>query len=204
MALLGFAITAIALLLPSYYETRFLLPAWPAVAVVIGGRCCAAAALPGMRWKVGLASLLALSAAYSLVVVDRERAQTRSTTYWDAGAAVAALMTEHGVHTIGNVGNAPDWNCTKLRLTSRLRADAADCEFRDLSRFGPEELAEALQGCDALFVLDRHLLPSLMLNTPAMNRAYDALPEVLGGRFEPVALAEGLDLPRLQVYVRRR
>ena len=32
----GFALGAAILLLPSYFETRFLLPAWPAMAIVVG------------------------------------------------------------------------------------------------------------------------------------------------------------------------
>jgi hypothetical protein len=204
MALLGLVIFATTLLFPSYYETRFLLPAWPAVAVVIGARCCAAAESLGTRWKVGLAGLLALSAAYSLVVVDRERLQTRSTTYWDAGSAVAELATEHGAHTIGNVGETPDWNIAKLRLASRLQPRAAGCDIRDLSRFEPEQLAGALEECDAFFVLDHDLLPPLVLNTPAMNRAYDALPEALARQsFQQIETA-ALDLPRLRLYVRKR
>jgi hypothetical protein len=205
MALLGLVISAVTLLFPSYYETRFLLPAWPAFATVLGARCCAAAESLGTRWKAGLAGLLALSAAYSLVVVDRERLQTRSTTYWDAGSAVAELATQRGAHTIGNVGETPDWNIAKLRLASRLQARAAACVFRDLSRFEPEQLAGALEECDAFFVLDQDLLPPLVLSTPAMNRAYGALPEALAdGQFERVVLAEGLDVPRLQVYVRKK
>jgi hypothetical protein len=205
LALLGLLVSTIVLLFPSYFELRFLLPAWPAVEVVVGGRCCQAVESLGSRGGYLFAGLLALSSIYALVTVDRELVDQRSRTYLDAGAAVAELAKEHGVRSVANLGDAPDWNVFKLRLASRLRPEAAQCEFRDVSKFSSEELTGSLKETDAIFVLDHDQIPPLMLQTPAMNRAYDSISAALKSEgFEPVKLTADLDLPPVIVYVRKR
>ena len=102
MVWLGFASTALILLYPTYFDTRFLLPIWPALAVDLGHRLSDMLAhfrvLPRIMLGGGLAT--GVVAACRAVI----HAPTIS-TYWNTAALIDDLVLRYQVSNIGNVGN---------------------------------------------------------------------------------------------------
>ena len=108
------------LLIPAYFDSRFLLPLWPSLAVTLGGTI--------KRWLVVLAptsrfaaiSVLLGCMAVSTVGIVREPVET---TCWAAKDLIDLLVARHGVAYLGNVGNTAGWNVCKTGLINELRND---------------------------------------------------------------------------------
>jgi hypothetical protein len=205
LAAAGAVSGAAGLLVPLYFDPRFLLPIWPALAVCLGGWVAAAGRRD--RWLAAPAwCLLGVGLAHSAGALAPDLPRTR--TYWAARELIDELVQAHHVGTIANVGNCADWNVCKTGLINELRANPRDCfVLHDLSRSGPEELARRLGRMDAVVVLDERALPPGFLDAaPGLNRAYGAIRPALEGdpRFERVATRVAGVLPPLSVYVRRR
>jgi 4-amino-4-deoxy-L-arabinose transferase-like glycosyltransferase len=204
---IGFALGAAILLRPSYFEARFLLPAWPAMAIVVG------AFLQGFigesrPWRSAVtASVLAISLGWSIASLY---GQPRRVTYWNLDGVIQKLVTEHNVTTLGALGDTPDWNIFKVRLINDLtnaEARLGRWEILDLSRGSPDDVKHKLDRIDALAMLERSQISDQCLReAPNLNRNYTIIDEAF--RKRPEQFAEvGADSnvpPRFRVYVRRR
>jgi hypothetical protein len=195
---------AVILLIPAYFDPRFLLPIWPSLAVCLGGW------LGGPSGREGPARAVLTSALLGACLVasaGRLAREGRTTTYWEARRLIDDLVAHHRAATIGNVGDCGDWNVCKTGLINELRATPTDCfVLHDLSKDRPGDLERRVGKLDALVVLDRAgLPPSLLSAAPGLNRAYGSIDEVLrkDSRFRRIEL-DLAGLPPLSVYVRRR
>jgi hypothetical protein len=187
-----------------HFDPRFLLPAWPALAIC-GSGWLGRAIAPAPKILGGLAvAVLVIGVGISATRLLRE---PRTETPWQLAALIDELVARHGVRRIGQVGDSPGWNVCKTGLVNELRANPADCDVsHNLSRCSPEDLARLAPRFDALIVLEADAFPPGFLDaTPGLNRALDALPGALPiDRFErldpPLAAAE---LPPMAIYVAR-
>ena len=82
------------LMVPTHFDTRFLLPLWPAVSVALGGPIARLVAslgfVPRMLAGAGLAACVSLSA----VGLAREHV---APTHWGAARLIDRLVSRHGV-----------------------------------------------------------------------------------------------------------
>ena len=124
MAWLGAGIAAAVLLYPAYFDTRFLLPIWPVLAVAIGEclhrSAIRLAAIPKTLVGLGFAGSLLLA----LLTVVREPSFT---TYWETTGMIDELVERYGVSNLLNVGNCAAWNVCKTGLMNELRDDPGSC-----------------------------------------------------------------------------
>jgi 4-amino-4-deoxy-L-arabinose transferase-like glycosyltransferase len=203
LALLGASGGLALLLVTPYFAPRFLLPIWPALAVVLGGALAAPAGRPLPRPALagGLLALGVLLSARSLAGEARQR------TYWDARALLDALATRQGATTLANVGNGPDWNVCKTGLINELRGRPSDLfVLHDLSRGSADERARRLGRLDAVAILDASALPrAVVAGAPGLNRAHAETAAALASdpRFVRVTDLPTAGLPPLAIYVRR-
>lgn len=205
LAVSGAVSGALILLLPSYFDPRFLLPIWPALAVVLGG-LVGRFAVPGMTLRTTLtAGALGLCVVVSARGLVRE---PRTSSYWTTRLLIDDLVRTRGVRTIGNVGNTPEWNVCKTGLFNAMRERPGDCfVLHDLSRSDSESLTRRLPKFDAVFVLDGGAVPSdLGKRSPGLNRARETAARMIAAddRFERMPVRMTGDLPGLSVYIRRR
>ena len=134
ITLLGVAGGAAVLMTTPHFDPRFLLPAWPALAVC-GSGWLGRAIAPAPRVLGGLAvALLVIGVGIS---ATRLLLEPRTATSWDAAAMIDELVARHGVRRIGQVGDSPGWNVCKTGLVNELRHSPADCESRTTSRGAP-------------------------------------------------------------------
>jgi hypothetical protein len=193
------------LMFPPHFDTRFLLPLWPAVAVVLSG--------PAARIHAGMAGLprfvmgAGLIAASLISAVGLLRAHV-TTTSWDTGALIDELVSRHGISNLANVGNTEAWNVCKTGLINELRKTPEDCfVLHDLSAETVQGLKERLPRFDALVVLDQGAIPADFLTAaPGLNRAYTQMSERIITDTGLVR-ASGLPLdglPPMSVYLRTR
>ncbi len=201
---LSTATAAGVLLIPAYFDSRFLLPLWPSLAVTLGGTI--------KRWLVALAPtsrLAAISAllgcmAVSAVGIVREPVET---TCWAAGSLIDFLVARHGVAYLGNVGNTARWNVCKTGLINELRNDPGSCfVLHDLSAESAQGLRSRLGRFDALVVLRPEAYPpGFRESLPTLNRSSSLIDEAV--RDDPrLVREEGLPLegcPPLEIFVRR-
>lgn len=205
LVFVGAGSAASVLMLTSYFDPRFLLPIWGALAVCVARLIQLASARLGSI-STGLAIALLATGVYRSV--DALCSEPRTRTYWTAQALIDELVVEHNVKTIGNVGNCSDWNVCKTGLINELRRNPADCfVLHDLSKDEEPELGRRLGRLDAVIILDRADLPPGFLEaSPGLNRAYGSIGGVLAQRTDYRKLEPRVagDLPPLSVYVRRR
>ncbi|MEW4570632.1 glycosyltransferase family 39 protein [Tautonia sp. JC769] len=204
ITLLGLGCGAAILMFPPHFDARFLLPAWPALAVCAAGWIRASIAEAPAIGKGLVYAALGVGLVSSCLSLHRE---PRTTTYWAAGQLIDDLVDRCGIRTLGNIGDGPDWNVCKTGFLNELRADPASCfVMYDLSRCPAEELVRRIGRLDALVVLDRNALPPvLLIGAPGLNRAYDVLDTALAGdRFERIEPRVSVDLPPLAIYVSRQ
>jgi hypothetical protein len=193
------------LLVPAYFDSRFLLPLWPSLSVGLGGRFASVlirlGTLPRLTMYAGLAGCLAASA----ISFWRE---PLTTTPWAAAALIDRLVREHGIKTLANVGNLESWNVCKTGLINELREHPEECfVLDDLSAEAPEGLRSRIPRFDAVVVLDPAAFPTgALAAAPRLNRACGTIMEII--RSDPaLERVAGLDpngLPPLAVFVRRR
>jgi hypothetical protein len=198
-------VAAGALMVPAYFDTRFLLPLWPSIAVALGGAL--AQAFRGLTFgpRVAIGAALAASLAASIAGVVGEPA---STTCWAARGLIDQLVSHYGVATLANVGNSADWNVCKTGLINELRDDPGDCfVLHNLSAESAAGLCTRLPRFDAVVVLETAAFPpGFLVAEPRLNCAYPSIFSTLEADSEWLRLAslplQGL--PPLKVYVRRR
>jgi hypothetical protein len=205
LALIGATFGTIGLLVPSYFDPRFLMPICPALAIVL-----ASAFRPESDHIIPRLTAVAtvlIAAAGAIHSAAQLRDEPRSTTYWQAQRLIDDLVTEHHVMTIANIGDSRDWNVCKTGLINELRRAPSDCfVLHDLSRNERAEIARRIEKLDAIVVLDRNALPAGFLeSSPGLNRAYGTVEPVLAGshRFEKIE-PRIAGLPPLSVYIRRK
>ena len=193
-----------ALMIPAYFDTRFLLPLWPSIAVALGGALARAFRGLTFRPRVAIGAALAASLAASIAGVVGEPA---STTCWAARGLIDQIVSRYGVATLANVGNVADWNVCKTGLINELRDDPGNCfVLHDLSAESAEGLRTRLPRFDAVVVLETAAFPSgFLAAVPGLNRAYPSIFSTIEADSAWVRL-DGLPLeglPPLTIYGRR-
>jgi hypothetical protein len=204
MAWLGAGIAAAVLLFPAYFDTRFLLPIWPVLAVAIGASVYSQV----FRLPVIPKTLLGLGFAGSLLFAFSSVAREPSfATYWETTRLIDHLVGRYGVSNLVNVGNCAAWNVCKTGLMNELRADPENCfVLHDLTRATDGRAERLLEQADAVVVLERSDLPDNVVQfAPGLNRGYSAVVEKLGKNtnFRRVKLPAIGGVPKLSVYVRQ-
>jgi hypothetical protein len=203
MTWLGSITAAAILLVPSYFDARFLLPIWPLMAIEIGRHVrlmmLRTAAVPRLLVSGGLAASLFLACGNVV-------RQPPNLTYWRTASLIDELVGRYGIATLGNVGNCIEWNVCKTGLLNELRGKPADCYvLHDLSKWPSERIQQALPRFDAIVVLERSAEPeSRYVYSPGLNRSYDAAVErlVQDRRFVRIPAPLGEGLPHLSVYIK--
>jgi hypothetical protein len=204
MAWSGAGIAALVLLYPAYFDTRFLLPVWPVLAVAIGsrvaGRLIRLPAIPKAVIGLGFAASMLLAASS----VARE---PLFPTYWKTSRLIDDLVNRYGVTNLLNVGNCPAWNVCKTGLMNELREDPGSCfVLHDLTRASEARAQQLLKQANGVVILGRSNLPNAVMQAaPGLNRGYDAVVENLGRdpTFRRVQVSATSDMPELLVFVRR-
>jgi hypothetical protein len=204
MAGLGAGIAAVVLLCPAYFDTRFLLPIWPVVAVAVA----MSVSVPLSRLRaipralIGVGFALSLTCAAAAVV--REPAFP---TYWKTTALIDDLVKRYGVSNLLNVGNCAGWNVCKTGLMNELRAEPTSCfVLHDLTRAQGARASYLLTHADAVIVLGRSdLSDAVMQVAPGLNRSYPELVESLNhdSNYSAIPMPATEGLPELSVFVRR-
>ncbi len=204
LAVACFASGALILQVPLYFDPRFLLPAWPSVAVVLG------ASLARIRWSSDRVPSLATGALLAVALVGsfgRLADDPKTTTFWAARPLIDHLVARYRIANLYNVGNCQDWNVSKTGLANEFRDDPRDCfVLHDLSGSLPPKFLKRLEGAEAVVMLDRSKLPtSWFAYGPALNRSCDfALAHLANDRqFLRVEDYPAAGLPPLLVFVRR-
>jgi hypothetical protein len=192
---------ALILLIPSYFDPRFLLPAWPSLAICLGARFARAGGRSGVKVVIVHAAL----AACVVPAACRLAGEGETATHWAAARLIDDLVARYGVATIANAGNAPDWNVCKTGLINELTATPGDCfVIHDFSGIDPVEVRRRLPRIGAVVVLDRDALPPAFLAAaPGLNRSVQTVVEALktDPHFHRVEV-DRAGLPPLAVYVR--
>jgi len=205
LTLLGLVSGAAILLVPSYFDSRFLLPIWPAVAACLGPVLRDAIGRRVRPLALATAGLLAASVHASAGELARERP---SETFWGARALIDRLVADYRVKIIDNVGNCRDWNVSKVGMVNELRDRPGDCfVLHDLSGGTPDEIVRRLAGADAVVALDRSRLPAeWFAYGPKLNRGCLGAIVYLGlsPEFRRVEAIPTEGLPPLLVFVRKR
>ena len=204
LAVAGGVSSALILLVPAYFDPRFFLPVWPALAIGCG------ALLAQGGWDRGRLSAVAIALSLGLGLIQsagRLASEPRTTTFWAARSLIEDLVKRHGVANIYNVGNCRDWNVSKTGLINELRPNPTDCfVLHDLSGASPEKFLRRLEGAEAVVALDRSSLPSEWFEYgPNLNRnCGPAVAHLLADRrFIRVLDYPSEGLPPLFVFVRR-
>ena len=204
MAWLGFVTAALILLVPPYFDSRFLIPIWPVLAVELGTRLAAFSPRLGLAPKAVVGLGLSASIIAAAITVARVPIVP---TYWHAALLIDDLVRQHGASTVVNVGNSSAWNVCKTGLINELRDQPENCfVLHDLTKLADDRSRRLLSRADAILVLDRSEIPqSLRASSPGLNRGYDTLVASLetDPRFSRVAPPTTIGLPHLSVYVRR-
>jgi hypothetical protein len=205
----GCIVGAILVLLPDYFETRFLFPVWPALAIVIAAVLHEFSAR-GRPWRRTVPPLvLALALGSSLSTECRAHG---SVTYWQLEGVIQRLMRDHGVKSLALLGNTGDWNFFKLRLINDLRCarenppeHPSKIEISDLGMLSADDVVRTLDHAEAFVMLDRRFITDEVIQSqPLVNRGYSSIDRVLGNPdspFEEIA-ADPEVPPRFHVYVR--
>jgi Dolichyl-phosphate-mannose-protein mannosyltransferase len=188
----------------AYFDTRFLMPIWPVVAVDLGRRL--AVILPRSRrpQRVIFAAGLAISVICAAIAVVRAPVVP---TYWNTAALIDNLVREYGTATIGNVGNFAEWNVSKSGLANELRRQPATCfVLHDLTKMLADEAQRRLPRFDAVIVLgEGNLSKTRLMSSPGLNRSYRLISRILAEdpTFARISTAPIDVLPALSVYVRK-
>ncbi len=205
MTLASILVAAGALMLPAYFDTRFLLPLWPSMAVALGGVLAEVFRGVSFRPRAAMAAALAGSLAASTLAVVSEPA---CSTCWTARGLIDQIVSRHGVANLANVGNIADWNVCKTGLINELRKNPGDCfVLHDLSAESAEGLRARLPRFDAVVVLKTSAFPPGFLDAaPGLNRAYPSIFATIEAdpawqRLDDMVL-DGM--PPLSIYVRDR
>ncbi len=192
------------LMIPAYFDSRFLLPLWPSIAVALAVALAQACRGLTLKPRVAIGAAIAASVAASIAGLVGEPA---STTCWAARGLIDQIVSRYGVANLANVGNIADWNVCKTGLINELRDDPGGCfVLHDLSAESAEDLRKRLPRFDAVVVLDSAAFPSgFLAAAPGLNRAYPSIFSTIEADPALVRL-DGLPLeglPPLAVYVRR-
>jgi hypothetical protein len=209
----GTAFGAAILLVTTYFESRFLLPVWPAMAIVIGALLQRFMS-EGRPWRsVATASVLAIGLGCSTTSLYD---QPRRVTDWNFGGIIRSLAANPNIRNLGVLGDTPDWNSSKVRLIgdlNKVRWIGVQGDKRQgrlmlasLSFLSSDEVERELDRMDALVVLDRRQVPDSMFRyAPLVNRGYATIDQALRKRADRFVEVEADPevAPRHHVYVRR-
>jgi Dolichyl-phosphate-mannose-protein mannosyltransferase len=205
MACLGALTAAAILLVPPYFDTRFLIPIWPVLAVELGSLLASFSTRLPLLPK----GLLGLGLTCSMLAASNSLARVPlAPTYWHAAGLIDELVSTYGISTLVNVGNCSAWNVCKTGLINELRDHPANCfVLHDLTQLADGRSRRLLSRADAIVVLDRSEIPrSLVQSSPGLNRGYDTLVQSLEAdpRFFRPTTRTTSGLPHLAVYIRRQ
>jgi Dolichyl-phosphate-mannose-protein mannosyltransferase len=204
MAWLGAGSAATILLWPLYFDTRFLMPIWPVVAVDLGRRLAVMLPRSPRPQRAIFAAGLAISVICAAIAVVRAPVVP---TYWNTAALIDNLVREYGTATIGNVGNFAEWNVSKSGLANELRRQPATCfVLHDLTKMLADEAQRRLPRFDAVIVLGQgNLSETRLMSSPGLNRSYRLISRILAEdpTFARISTAPIDGLPALSVYVRK-
>jgi hypothetical protein len=193
------------LMVPTYFNTRFLLPLWPAVSVALSGPI--ARLVASQRFVLRMLAGAGLAACVSIAAVGVAHEHV-APTHWGAARLIDRLVSGHGVSILANVGNIETWNVCKTGLINELRSNPADCfVLHDLSAETREGLRTRLPRFDAVVVLEPSAFPAgFVAAAPGLNRATATINDIVAADPELVRLEDlPLDgLPAMRVYLRRR
>ncbi|MGC8640481.1 MAG: glycosyltransferase family 39 protein, partial [Isosphaeraceae bacterium] len=196
-----------ALLFPHHFDSRFLLPLWPSLAVALGGSLARIFGDLAASQRLVVGAALAAGLFCAGVGLVREPV---SSTCWNARGLIDELVSRHGVSSLANVGNTEGWNVCKTGLVNELRQNPNDCfVLHDLSAETGEALRGRLRRFDAVVVLAPSAFPAGFKDAlPALNRGYSAIDQAIeaDGELTRVQDLSSLrcGLPPLTCYVRRR
>ena len=136
MAWLGFVTAALILLVPPYFDSRFLIPIWPVLAVELGTRLAAFSPRLGLAPKAVVGLGLSASIIAAAMTVARVPIVP---TYWHAALLIDDLVRQHGASTVVNVGNSSAWNVCKTGLINELRDRPENCfVLHDLTKLADD------------------------------------------------------------------
>ncbi len=107
---------AVVLLWPSYYDSRFLLPIRPALAVDLGTRLRAVVIRHDFTPKVLVGLGLAMRACAGGAASHRDLLEPFNPTYWKTAELIDDLVARYAITNLVNVGNCPWWNVCKTGL----------------------------------------------------------------------------------------
>jgi hypothetical protein len=200
------ATAAVLLLIPVYFDVRFLLPIWPALAVDLGRRSASWRSPHGtLAPRVLFGSGLAAAIANAIFMVATA---APIATYWQTATLIDGLVNDYKIATLGNVGNCAEWNVCKTGLINELRDQPENCfVLHDLTKLPAAEAEKHLGQFDAIIVLGgSQMQQSQLRRAPGLNRSYSAIADTLSHdkrfvRFEPPAWA---GLPQAVVYIREQ
>ena len=150
------------LMIPAYFDTRFLLPLWPSIAVAAGGALAEVLSGLAFRPRAVIAAAFACCLGVSVAAAVGEPA---ATTCWAARGLIDQMVSRYGVATLANVGNITDWNVCKTGLINELRDNPGDCfVLHDLSAASAEELRRGCRGLTPWWCWTaRHFRPGFWL-----------------------------------------
>jgi hypothetical protein len=185
------SVTAAGLFLTlSYYETRFVAPVWPTLAV------CLAGAVRPIGGRLGFARGAALALIVAGVFVSEwtfraTLAENPWATDWACARLLEDLPGDARPLQVGLVGDAPEWNIWKVNLLNETTSRPGDRKFTNLSRETEASLPTAAANCDVLIVFRRDLIPVANLaSSPTFNRTYSSLDRYLSDPKCPFRLAD--------------
>jgi hypothetical protein len=204
MAWLGAGTGAAILLVPSYFDPRFLLPVWPSVAIDLGTRLGVLLTRSGSIHRLALGLGLGASVLTAPLVLTAEPSYR---TYWKTAGLIDDLVERYGISQLVNVGNCASWNVCKTGLVNELRQDPGSCfVLHDMTRLSADSVRQRLNRAEAVVVLGRTELDEVVLQqSPGFNCGYDTVIHSLNedARFSLVTLPAKTGLPELSVFVRR-
>ncbi len=194
-----------ALMIPAYFDSRFLLPLWPSIGVALGSALAQRFRSLTFLSRAAIGAALAASLAASAMGTVGE---PPSTTCWAARSLIEHIVSRYGVATLANVGNIADWNVCKTGLINELRDDPNSCfVLHDLSAESAQGLRQRLSRFDAVAVLETTAFaPGLLAAAPGLNRAYPSIWSAIEADRGLVRLVDSplQGLPPVTIYVRRR
>ena len=101
--------------MPSYFDTRFLLPIWPSIAVAAG--VWLARRLTTWPAALRFSAILTLAAGLA-TSADYVLREPRFETPWAAAGLIDELVAKHGIRNLANVGDMANWNVNKTGLVN--------------------------------------------------------------------------------------
>ncbi len=131
------------MLMSPYFNSRFMQPAWPLLAVAAG--CYSALVWTRMATVIRycIIGLLVTAIGYSLMTLVTQREEQIP---WSLAAALDQISESGAEGIICNVGSTAQWNIYKLRAINETREGRRDITLRDL------EPGMSVEECDGVII----------------------------------------------------